>query len=329
MTDLVHLVVEPGFLASGAVRTALVVGGVAAVVSGVVGTLTVVRGQSFAGHALADVSSAGGSAAFLLGVSPLLGFLAMAGVAAGGMQVAGARRVQGRDLATGVVLGAGLGAAALFLYLDTTTTSTTGAAVTVMFGSMFAIPASIAPWAAALSAATLVAVAVAYRPLLLASANPELAAVRGVRVWATELVHLVALAVAVALSALTVGAILGTALLVGPAAAALHLARRPGRAIVTSAAIGLVATWLGVLLAYDSYDWGTGHRGWPVSFFIVTLVLLAYLIAAWRRPAERGADRHDEPVGQLPQQPIVGRRHGRSGPGHQGGLVVAGERQEG
>jgi zinc/manganese transport system permease protein len=294
VTDLAHLLVEPGFLASGAVRTALVVGGVAAVVSGVVGTLTVVRGQSFAGHALADVSSAGGSAAFLVGLSPLVGFLVMAGVAAGGMQVAGARRAAGRDLATGVVLGAGLGLAALLLYLDTTTTSTTGAAVTVMFGSMFAISPAVAPWAAALSGATLVAVAVGYRPLLLASAHPDLASVRGVRVWATELLHLTALAVAVALSALTVGAILGTALLVGPAATALHLARRPGRAIAAAAVVGLATTWLGILLAYDSYDWGTAHRGWPVSFFIVSLVLLAYLLAAWRRPADRG------PAGRRP-----------------------------
>ena len=35
--------------------------------------------------------------------------------------------------------------------------------------------------------------------------------------------------------------------------------------------------WLGILLAYDSYDWPPLHHGWPVSFFVVTLVLIAYL----------------------------------------------------
>ena len=75
------------------------------------------------------------------------------------------------------------------------------------------------------------------------------------------------------------GAILSTALLVGPAAAALRLTTRPGRAIATAAVIGVSSTWLGVLLAYDSYDWTASHKAWPPSFFIVTVVLAAYLLA--------------------------------------------------
>ena len=52
--------------------------------------------------------------------------------------------------------------------------------------------------------------------------------------------------------------------------------------------------WLGILLAYDSYYWPPLHHGWPVSFFVVTLVLLAYLASrvdpgarARRGPADR------------------------------------------
>ncbi|MDA8356480.1 MAG: metal ABC transporter permease [Actinomycetota bacterium] len=269
--------VEPGFFSSAPVRTAALVGGVAAVVSGIVGAFTVMRGQSFAGHALADVSAAGGSAAFLIGISPLLGFVGMAGLAAGGMEAVGVERARGRDLATGIVLGAGLGLAALLLYFDSTSTSTTGAAISVLFGSMFAIAPSIIPWAAGLSALVALAVLLAYRPLLLSSLDPDLAAVRGVRVRVFETLHLLALAAAVALSALTIGAILSTALLVGPGAAALRVARRPGWSLVWAAGIGLGCTWLGILLAYDSYDWPPGHRGWPVSFFIVALVFVAYV----------------------------------------------------
>ena len=42
------------------------------------------------------------------------------------------------------------------------------------------------------------------------------------------------------------------------------------------------ATWLGVLLAYDSSYWGSGHDGLPVSFFIVSLIFLAYLVSGAR-----------------------------------------------
>ena len=70
-----HQLFQPGFFASQQVRTAIVVGAVVAVVSGVVGVFTILRGQSFAGHALADVGSTGGSGAFLVWAPPLLGFL--------------------------------------------------------------------------------------------------------------------------------------------------------------------------------------------------------------------------------------------------------------
>ncbi len=88
-----------------------------------------------------------------------------------------------------------------------------------------------------------------------------------------------AIALAVSLAALTIGTILSTALLVGPAAAALRLTARPGIAIIWSAGIGLAATWLGILLAYDSYYWPPDRHGWPVSFFVVTLVFMFYLLA--------------------------------------------------
>ena len=88
-----------------------------------------------------------------------------------------------------------------------------------------------------------------------------------------------ALAVAVGLSAIAIGAILSTALLIGPAATALRLTNRTGAALIIAAVIGVVATWLGVLLAYDSYYWGSSHNGYPVSFFIVALCFLAYLVS--------------------------------------------------
>ena len=278
MQDVMSFVFQQGLFASVPVRTAFVIGGGAALVSGVVGVFTVMRGQSFAGHALADVSSAGGSASFLLGINPLLGFLGMAVIAAGSMELIRVERARERDLVTGIVLGAGLGLSALLLYLNVTMHSTTGVAITVMFGSMFAISPDIVPWALGVGLVALALVAILYRPLLLCSLDAELARVRGVRVRLVGLVHLALLAMAVSLSAITVGAVLSTALLIGPAAAALRLADRPAIAIVLAALIGIGTTWSGIVLAYDSYYWTPGH-GWPVSFFIVVLIFIAYLLA--------------------------------------------------
>jgi zinc/manganese transport system permease protein len=54
-------------------------------------------------------------------------------------------------------------------------------------------------------------------------------------------------------------------------------------AIGLAVLIGLGACWGGILLAYDSYDWTPGH-GWPVSFFIVSLIFLAYLASGLAAP---------------------------------------------
>ena len=289
MPHLLRLIVEPGFFTSEPVRVALIGGGIVAVVSGIVGSFAVLRGQSYAGHALADISVTGGSASYLAGISPLWGFVGVGVLAAGAMDMIGVQRPRGRDLATGIVRGTGLGLAALFLYWDTTHTSTTGATITILFGSMFTISSSILPVVALLSVIAVGIVAVVYRPLLLSSVAADLAAARGISVRLVGALCLVAIAVAVSLAALTIGAILSTALLVGPAATGLRLTSRPGLAMTWAAITGVVATGLGVLLAYDSFYWPPHEHGWPVSFFIVALIFLCYLLSApiGRRTARR------------------------------------------
>jgi zinc/manganese transport system permease protein len=270
-------IVDPNlFFASPAVHVGLVIGAVVALVSAPVGVFTVLRGQSFAGHGLADLGSAGGSAAFLLGISPLFGFVGMGVLAAGSIEAIGARRPAGRDVATGIVLGAGLGLAALFLDLDTKVGSTTGATQDVLFGDLFAISSSLEPVVAALA---LGLVAVLYRPLLLSSLGEDLAAARGVPVRLVGAGFLTALVVAASLSAVTIGAILSTALLIGPATTALRVAKRPGVAVVVAALVGVAACWGGIVLSWDSFYWGSGGQGWPVSFFVVALILALYLVA--------------------------------------------------
>ncbi len=279
MESVIHAIFEPGLFSSSIVRLAAEVGAVVAIVTAVVGVFTVIRGQAFAGEALGDIGLAGGSSAYLVGVGPLWGFLASSVAGAMAMELVGVQRVRGRDLATGVVLGVGFGLAALFLYLGTTYESASGATIAVLFGSIFALSPTVLPLATGLGAVAVVVIVALYRPLLLASLSPDLAAARGIPVRIVGAAYLLALAVAVALAALTIGAILSTALLVGPAATALRVSARPSRALTVAAAVGVGCTWLGLLLSYDSYYWPPLHHGWPASFFIVTLVLVCYIVS--------------------------------------------------
>jgi len=280
-----------GFFSSPIVQHALELGAAAAIVCAVVGCFTVSRGQSFAGHALGDIGSSGGSGAYLVGLAPLWGFVAISLAAAAAMELIGVQRARARDVATGVVLGAGFGLAALLLYLASTTASATNAAQTVLFGSIFTVGGDELPPSLALAGSALALIAAVYRPLWLSSLSPDLAAARGVRVRLIGVLYLAAVALAVALAAITIGAILATALLVGPAATATALARGPGRTLGIAVALAVLAAWLGILLAYDSYYWPPLHHGWPVSFFVVALVvsfnLGGRLLAGWTAARRR------------------------------------------
>jgi zinc/manganese transport system permease protein len=241
------------------------------------------------------VATTGGSGAFLVGINQFWGFLAAGIAAAALMEAIGVQRRRGRDVATGVVLGAALGAAALFLYLGTLHTATTGAAFTVLFGSIFVISPDTVPVLIASGAVALLVVGVLARVLLLTSVSPDLARARGVNVRLAGIAYLAALAVSVSLAAVAIGAVLSTALLIGPPATALRVTKSPGRAMAVSALAGLAATWLGIVLAYDSFYWPPHGHGWPVSFFVVVLVLLGYLLS-FVRPRKRRVPRspHEE-----------------------------------
>src|SRR5260370_7792923 len=77
--------------------------GIVAVVSGIVGFFLVMRGQTFAGHALSHIGFAGATGAGLIGLAPLwrlVGFTLAAGIALGLLS----DRISNRDVAIGVVL---------------------------------------------------------------------------------------------------------------------------------------------------------------------------------------------------------------------------------
>jgi zinc/manganese transport system permease protein len=294
MHQLYTAVFEPGFFGSPQVHIAVTIGGVVAVVSAIVGVFTVMRGQSFAGHALGDVSAAGGSGALLIGLSPIAGFVGLGMVGAGVMDLIGVQRLRGRDIATGIVLGAAIGLSALFLYLGSVTGAATGTTQQILFGSIFSTTSGTVQVVVLLGTLAVASIAVISRPLLLATVSPDIAAARGIPVRLVGLCYMLALAVSVGLSSLAIGAILSTALLIGPAAAALRLTKRVAWALAAACVIGVLTTWIGILLAYDSYYWGSSHQQLPVSFFIVAVIFATYLASGIR--VSRAAARPAEPA---------------------------------
>src|SRR5436309_3728436 len=82
--------------------------GIVAVVSGMVGFFLVMRGQTFAGHALSHIGFAGATGAGLIGLAPIWGLLGFTLAAGIGMGIV-AERITNRDVAIGGGLARALG----------------------------------------------------------------------------------------------------------------------------------------------------------------------------------------------------------------------------
>jgi zinc/manganese transport system permease protein len=264
------------------VQNAFLAGALVAIMAAVMGYFVVLRAQAFAGEALADIGFAGASGAAILGISSLLGMLGLTLLAALGMGALG-ERVRGRDVEIGMVLSFALGLGVLFLSIYIQNGTNANAGVGVLFGSILTVSRRDVIITLITSSATLLILALLFRPLLFASVDPEVAQARGIPVRLLSVVFLLLLAVATAEAVLVIGVLLVFALLIAPAAAAEHLTRRPLTAIILSVMLGLTFTWGGLILAFV----GTG-RHLPVSFYISTMAALTYFasvrIARFRSP---------------------------------------------
>jgi len=241
---------------------------IVAVVSGLVGYFLVLRGQAFAGHALAHVGFTGASGAVLIGIAPLWGMVALTMAAGIGMGAMG-ERLGGRDVAIGIVLALSLGLGLLFLHFFTAYATQ---ATALLFGNVLAVDAGTVRTLLWLGVISVGVLALISRPLLFASLLPELAEAKGVSLRLYSVLFLAIVALAVAECVQIVGALLVFALMVGPAAAAQRLTTRIGSGLLLSVALALLEAWSGITLAF--------YTDWPVSFCITVLSSGVYGLTA-------------------------------------------------
>jgi zinc/manganese transport system permease protein len=252
-------------------RNAFLAAAIVALLAGPVGYFLVLRGQSFAGHALSHIGFAGATGAALLGISPLAGLVALslaAGIAMGAL----GERLSQRDVAIGMMLALSLGLGLLFLHFYTGFASR---ATALLFGNILAVDRGTLLALAAMATASLAALAAISRPLLFATLQPELAEAKGVSLPLIAVLFMAIVAIAVAESAQIVGVLLVFTLMVGPAAAAQCCTGRIGLGVPLAAFLALIEAWLGIVLAYET--------DWPTSFWISALSAGIYLAGILRR----------------------------------------------
>jgi zinc/manganese transport system permease protein len=257
-------------------QNAMLVGAVIAVIAAVTGYFLIARGLTFAGHALPNVGFAGAAGAVLLGIDPVFGLFVFTIGAAIGIGLLGNEKRE-RDTSIGIIMTFALGLGILFLSLYS------GYAQQVygfLFGQIVGISRQDILITVVVSALTLVAMIILYRPLLFSSFDPQVAEARGLPVRVLAIIFLVLVAITVSLAVQIVGALLVFTLLVGPAATAVRIANSPIRAILLAIALGISYSCVGIYLAGESLYL-------PVSFFIAAISFGVYLPVRFLSPGWR------------------------------------------
>jgi zinc/manganese transport system permease protein len=248
------------------IQHALFAGSVVAVIAAIIGYFLIVRGLTFAGHALPNIGFAGAAGAVLLGIDPVFGLFAFTIGAAIGIGLLG-REIQERDTSIGIIMTFALGLGLLFFSLYS---GYAEQAYSILFGQIVGISQQDVVITTLASILTLAIIIVLYRPLLFSSFDPQVAEARGIPVRALSIAFLIVTAITISLSVQVVGALLVFTLLVGPAATAVRIASSPPRAILVAIMLGVGYTCLGIYLAAE-------NGIWPVSFYIATISFAVYL----------------------------------------------------
>src|ERR671922_2840192 len=246
-------------------RHAFMAGTLVAMTAGIVGYFVVLRRLAFAAHALAHIGFAGATGAVFLHLNLFVGLAVFTTGAGMAMGLLG-DKVRGRDVAIGTVLALTMGLGNLFLNLST---KLSGEATSILFGDLLAISWTQVQLTLLFAVATLLVLAVIYRPLLFASVDPEVAETRGVPVRLLGVLFMILLALTVSQAVQVVGVLLIFSLLITPAATAQLLTSRPEIGIACSVGFAVASVWSGLLLAYQI--------PWPPSAFITLISFILYL----------------------------------------------------
>jgi zinc/manganese transport system permease protein len=261
----------------GLVHNSLIAAALLGVVGGLVGVFVQMRDMQFAVHGISELSFAGAAGALLLGVNVALGSL-LGSLLAGGLIGWLGVRARDRNSVIGVLMPFGLGLGVLFLALyDGRAANKFG----LLTGQIVAVDTVQLGWLVTVAVVVLAGLAVIWRPLVFVSADPEVAAARGLPGGALSIVFTLLLAAAVSLAVQVVGALLVLSLLVTPAAAAFRVTADPVLLPVLSSAFAVVSAVGGILLALG----GT----LPISPFVTTISFALYVVC---RLVGRRTDRH-------------------------------------
>jgi manganese/iron transport system permease protein len=242
---IIHWLIDPltysfmqrGFLA------AIMVG----ILCAVIGCYVVLRGMAFLGDAMAHAILPGVAIAYLLKGNLLVGALIAAVVVALGISLFSKNGTIKEDTAIGIFFAAAL---SLGVALISGIRSYAVDLSHILFGNVLGVSSTDLWMTGILSMIVIAAIVILYKPFMVISFDPILAATLRMPANLLRSLLLVLIALTVVVSMQTVGVGLVAAMLVTPGATAYLLTRRLSRMLFISALIGGLASITGLYLSF-------------------------------------------------------------------------------
>jgi len=263
-------------LSYGFMQRAFVASALIGVVCSLIGGFVVLKGLAFIGAGTSHAAFAGVAFGFLVGANPLI-LAILFGVST--VLVTGFLERNGRikpDVSIGIFYTLTMALAILFLGLMRTYNPEV---LGYLFGSILSVTESDLKMILVLSLAILLCLFLFFKEFHFISFDQEMAEASGIPAkWLfLLLLNLISLSIVISLKA--VGAMLVFALLVIPAATAQQWATHIRSMMLGSAAIGVLASWAGVVLSY-AFDLPSGAT-------IVLLLTFIFLLSVIFSPKNR------------------------------------------
>ncbi len=219
------------------------------VLCSIIGCYVVLRSMAFLGDALAHAVLPGVAIAYLLHGSLTLGALVAAVIVALGIGYFTREGTIKEDTAIGILFAAALSLGVALISAIRSNNYATDL-THILFGNVLGVSSGDLWLTAGLGAAILGVVLACYRPFLVISFDPVLAATLRLPAAKLRYLMLILLALTIVVSMQTVGVGLAAAMLVTPAATAYLLTRRLPAMMALSAGVGAFSSIVGLYLSY-------------------------------------------------------------------------------
>lgn len=227
-------------------RKALLVGFLLGVIIPLMGVVVVNRRTSTVGDALSHSSLAGIGMGLLLGFSPLIGATLACVIGALSIEAVRRRFPGSGDMATAIVMSAGIGLASIL----TDFVPTAIRLESFLFGSIVAIADYEVLLSIAIALIVLFVFFYMYYQLLYISTDPVGASISGISVERTDFVFTILLAVTIAISCRIIGALMVSSLMVLPVACARTFCRGYGKTVLAAMILGVTFVMAGLTVSW-------------------------------------------------------------------------------